>query len=105
MRGRDRHRLAALTPAFTTDGGGGRSASWTEGEAFWAQVERLSSVPDFFAGGRARLRRIAVTTRAREDLSLGGRLNFYGAPYEVVSLEDADERGERRTYICEEAQG
>lgn len=103
MIGALRHRLQLLTLSRVDDGAGGAAVSWTPGPEIWADVQRLTSTRDFAGDKENRIRRISATLRARADIALGGQVAFDGVNYEVVSIENDDERGRRLTLICEEA--
>lgn len=102
MIGALRHKVELQTPQRVFDDGGGSTVTWTAGSSFWARIERLTSSRDFSGDRSNRLRRIAAVVRYRNDISLGDRLLFDDAAYEIVSIED-DGEGKRRTLICEEA--
>lgn len=102
MIGALRHRIKFLAPLRTPDNGGGASLAWVPGALVWASVERLTSTRDFAGDRSNRLKRIAATIRRRADIVLGQRLRFDAVDYEIVSVEDADDRGRRLTLVCEE---
>ncbi len=102
MSGVFRYRATLLNASVSADGGGGTNLAWTPVTDFWAAAEYLSSVPDFLGDRRRRLKRVALTIRKRLDVSLGGRLLFDGATFDIVSIESDDVQGRRLILICEE---
>ncbi len=102
MIGALRHRVELLTPSRIDDDAGGAAIVWLPGPEIWAAVERLTSTRDFAGDRENRLQRIAATVRFRTDIVLGQRLAFENDHYEVVSIENDDERGRRLTLVCEE---
>lgn len=102
MIGALRHRVELLTPSRIDDDAGGAAIVWLPGPEIWAAVERLTSTRDFAGDRENRLQRIAATVRFRTDIVLGQRLVFENDQYEVVSIENDDERGRRLTLVCEE---
>ena len=102
MIGALRHRVELLTPSRIDDDAGGAAIVWLPGPEIWAAVERLTSTRDFAGDRENRLQRIAATVRFRTDIVLGQRLAFDNDQYEVVSIENDDERGRRLTLVCEE---
>lgn len=100
MIGALRHRIEFLTPARIDDDAGGAQIVWLPGPELRADVERLTSTRDFAGDRENRLKRIAATIRYRTDIVLGQRIAFDDDAYEVVSIENDDER--RLTLICEE---
>lgn len=103
MIGALRHRIELLTLSRVEDGAGGASVAWLPGPELWADVQLLSSTRDFAGDREARLKRIAATIRHRGGIVLGQQVAFDGDNYEVVSIENDDERGRRITLVCEEA--
>lgn len=101
MIGALKHKVELQTPQRIFDNGGGSEVTWVAGPSFWARIERLTSSRDFSGDRSNRLQRIAAVIRYRSDISLGDRLRFDGAAYEIVSMED-DGEGKRRTLVCEE---
>lgn len=101
MSGELNYKIGLLAPSRLDDAGGGASIVWTPGPEVWAQVERLSSTRDFVGDRTNRLKRIAVTLRNRTDITLGHQLSFDNDHYEIVSLEDGDDKN-RMTLVCEE---
>lgn len=102
MIGALRSRIEFLTPSRIDDDGGGAAVVWLPGPEIFAQVTRLASTRDFAGDRTNRLKRIAVAVRYRGDVLLGQRIVFDNETYEVVSIENDDERGRRLTLICEE---
>jgi len=102
MIGALRHRIAILTLSRVDDGAGGAAVAWLPGPEIWADVQRLTSTRDFAGDRENRIRRISATIRHRADIALGRQIAFDGDNYEVVSIENGDERGRRLTLICEE---
>ncbi|MEL7486431.1 MAG: head-tail adaptor protein [Pseudomonadota bacterium] len=103
MIGALKSKITIQTATRIADGGGGASLAWSAGPAVWAEIEHLSSTPDFLGGARRRLRRLAATIRARADIAIGDRFDLDGAIFEVVSIESADDARTRVTLIGEEA--
>lgn len=101
MIGALRDRIEILAASRHDDGAGGASLEWSPAGSGWASVERLSSVRDVSGEGRRRLRRIAVRIRPRPEITLGRRIRFDGADYEIVSMEDVGAR-DRILLVCEE---
>jgi head-tail adaptor len=97
-----RHKVELLAAARTADEAGGASIAWSADAEIWARVERLTSTRDFSGDRDNRLKRIAVTVRWRAGLSLGARVRFEDADYEIVSIESDDGRERRVTLVCEE---
>ncbi|GJL92774.1 head-tail adaptor protein [Hyphococcus sp.] len=97
-----RHKVELLTASRSSDEAGGASIEWVSGGDTWAAVTRLTSTRDFAGDRENRLKRIAVTIRQSGSITLGGRLNFSGEAYEIVSIESDDGRDKRLTLICEE---
>ena len=102
MIGALRHQVELLQGTRTQDGGGGAALVWTVSATLWADVERLSSTPDFAGDRNVRLARREAVVRRRSDLAIGGRLRFQGVDYQITSIEDADTRGTKIALICEE---
>ncbi|MGF1545154.1 MAG: head-tail adaptor protein [Parvularculaceae bacterium] len=102
MIGALRNEIAVLAPSATDDAAGGRALDWAPSATLWARVTRLSSVRGVDGARAVRLARIAATVRQGANVALGGRVRFAGVDYEIVSIEDADDR-RRVTLVCEEA--
>ena len=102
MIGALRTQIELLGAAATPDDGGGARLAWAPVASLWAGVARLPSTPDFTGDRRRRLKRIKALIRARQDITLGGRIRHEGDDYEIVSIEEDDARGRRIILACEE---
>lgn len=102
MIGSFRNRITLLTESRIDDDAGGGDIVWLSGPEIWAEVTLLSSARDVLGERARRLKRIAATIRHRDDVELDNQIRFDNDNYEIVSIENDDEKARRLTLICEE---
>lgn len=100
--GRLRHRVAWERVSKTADGGGGFTESWVEQDEFWAAILPTT--------GRERFEGMKLQDEVTHEVIFRGghavlpkdRLKFGTRVFNVRYVLDFDERGHKKTALCEE---
>lgn len=104
--GRLRHRALQLLPSSTQDGLGLRQDSWTDGEAFWADLRSDNATEQGYADGVAVVRQWEVRARWNkiEDIGLDetNRISIRGKTLRVRGVTNLDEADRVAVIECEE---
>lgn len=97
-----RHRVQLQARSATQDGAGGQANTWTTTCWLWAQVSPSGGL-EKEAGGAFRGKTLHnVKMRYRPDITPAARLVFRGRYFNIVSVNDVDERKRDLDMICEE---
>lgn len=97
-----RFQIELLAPSVAPDEAGGAAISHAPAATIWAAVEHLSAIGAVIGDRGRRIRRIKALVRSRADLGIGARIRYESVDYEIVSIEQDDERGRRVFLIGEE---
>ena len=97
-----RHRLVLQEKRRTADSGGGASVAWADVASFWANVAPVGQFMRLQSEQLQSRLTHEVTTRRRDDILPGMRLNFGGRFLMVRTITAEDERLEFLKVMCEE---
>lgn len=100
-----RHRLYVQTVTTTSDGEGGHSQSWADDRAVWASIDPIQ------ARQRSEYESISVEAthliriRGEQSVSEENRIRFGTRTFEILTVENIQERGVVKVITCKELRG
>src|SRR5690606_12883749 len=97
-----RHRLTLERPVRAADGAGGFSESWALEAQLWGWLRPLSGGESVHAGRLAGRHGYEITIRYRAGVDPSMRFRMGARVFEILSLENAGERGRWLRALCEE---
>ncbi len=97
-----RHRLILEQSVPTPDGGGGNTESWVQVAQVWGAVEPLSGGESVQAARIAGRHMYQIRVRYRADVEPSMRFRLGTRIFNILSIENAGERGRWLRALCEE---
>lgn len=95
--GKLRHRLNLMAVTETPDGLGGVTTSYALLASVWGSIERVSETERLNAGMLQNVITHKIRIRQIDGLSVSDRVDFGSRQFEIVELNDVEER----SYVME----
>lgn len=98
--GKLRHQIEIQDNTQGSDSAGGLPDSWATVATVWAKIDRVSETEKLNAGMLQNVITHKITIRKYDGLTVSHRILFGSRIFEIVSIEDAMERGYRQIIQC-----
>jgi len=104
MIGQLRHLIDILNLVSVDDGQGGQAEEWLAADTQWASIRDATGDEIFAAGQGQNVITTIVRMRHSSELTHASKIRHGAREFEVVAINDIDERGRWHEVKCKEAQ-
>lgn len=100
--GKLRHEVELYTLAQTSDGGGGRTEAYSLLATVFASIERFEETEEMNAGMQQNVTTHQIKIRYCDGLSVSDQVRFGSRRFEIIAIDDIDQRNYAQELMCVE---
>ena len=100
-----RHQVYIQTVTTASDGEGGHTQAWTDDRVVWASVDPIQARQRLEYASISVEATHLVRVRGEETISEESRIRFGSRYFEILTVENIQERGVLKVITCRELRG